>query len=360
MQLLQEGMTGSTLEETGEEKKNEVKAAMDEDDPPMRTVKNWKRPEERIAAERDPTKYVVSPIIGELITISEMSEHMRISLIDPKYKEQKERMFAKIRETTLAHDDEISRNIVGLALTRPDIFGITEEEISNAVKTDIEKKKDEQPKQVIWNGHTGSIGRTVNQAMSQSMGGEDHSEINYNDVRSLPGPSAPPPPRPGVPMLRPLPPPAGLSVNLPHVPTSNIQYSAPTSGGVMVPPLPPAYDDESPINASIWVHESTWYASASCTWILIYTAWCSPTLYTFSSTWYACSTKECRLHPPPPEEAIPPLPEELEPKRQKLDDSALIPEEQCLVQHTGPVRLNISVPNVDEGNLKGQILESCP
>ncbi|MCD7470086.1 hypothetical protein HAX54_009663, partial [Datura stramonium] len=48
----------------------------------------------------------------------------------------------------------ISRNIVGLARTRPDIFGTTEEEVSNAVKAEIEKKM-EEPKQVIWDGHTG-------------------------------------------------------------------------------------------------------------------------------------------------------------------------------------------------------------
>jgi hypothetical protein len=42
----------------------------------------------------------VSPITGELIPIGEMAEHMRISLIDPKYREQKELMMAKIRDTT--------------------------------------------------------------------------------------------------------------------------------------------------------------------------------------------------------------------------------------------------------------------
>ncbi|KAJ8555765.1 hypothetical protein K7X08_013261 [Anisodus acutangulus] len=98
-------------------------------DPPMRIVKDRKRPEERIGAGRDLIKYVVSPISGELVHVNEMSEHMRISLIDPKYNEQKKMMFAKIRETTLAHDDEISRNIVGLARHRPNIFGTTEEEV---------------------------------------------------------------------------------------------------------------------------------------------------------------------------------------------------------------------------------------
>ena len=32
----------------------------------------------------DPTKFVVSPITGELVPIDEMAEHMRISLIDPR------------------------------------------------------------------------------------------------------------------------------------------------------------------------------------------------------------------------------------------------------------------------------------
>ena len=71
----------------------------------------------------DPTKMVVSPITGELIPLSDMEEHMRVSLIDPRWREQREAMISKIRDTTRAADDEIARNLVGLAKTRPDIFG---------------------------------------------------------------------------------------------------------------------------------------------------------------------------------------------------------------------------------------------
>ena len=98
MQLVEEGMRAAQLEEN--EGAAQVKVAGD-DEAPMRIAKNYKRPEERIPAERDPTKFVVSPITGELIPISEMEEHMRISLIDPKYKEQKERMLAKFRRPPL-------------------------------------------------------------------------------------------------------------------------------------------------------------------------------------------------------------------------------------------------------------------
>lgn len=72
-------------------------------------------------------------VAGELIALAEMGEHMRISLIDPKWREQREAMVAKIRDSTAAGDDEITRNLVGLARTRPDIFGSTQEELRNAV-----------------------------------------------------------------------------------------------------------------------------------------------------------------------------------------------------------------------------------
>ncbi|KAJ6919059.1 splicing factor 3A subunit 1 [Populus alba x Populus x berolinensis] len=346
----------------------------------MRIVKNWKRPEERIPAERDPTKFVVSPITGELIPISEMSEHMRISLIDPKYKEQKERMFAKIRETTLAQDDEISRNIVGLARLRPDIFGTTEEEVSNAVKAEIEKKKDEQPKQVIWDGHTGSIGRTANQAMSQN---EDLEAVN-NDVRNLPGPAAPPP-RPGLLTVRPLPPPPGLQLNLPRAPPNTVQYSGPTAGAYLVhpqrpvsipimqpnypppmqmapgqqhimvnrpPPMPPSMSGNP--NVPVPPPPGSEYNSMAVPRSFAPHPVAQPGLHMMPPP---PPLPQGMPPPPPPEDAPPPLPDEPEPKRQRLDDHALVPEDQFLAQHPGLVRVTVSVPNIDEGNLKGQVLE---
>ncbi|KAG5556915.1 hypothetical protein RHGRI_007226 [Rhododendron griersonianum] len=379
VKLVEEGMRAASIEENGEEKKNEMKMPpLEEQEQPMRIVKNWKRPEERIASERDPTKYVVSPITGELIPIIEMSEHMRISLIDPKYKEQKERMFAKLRETTLAQDDEISKNIMGLARTRPDIFGTTEEEVSNAVKAEIEKKKDEQPKQVIWDGHSGSIGRTATQAMSQNPNGED--DPANNELRNLPGPTAPPPLRPGVPSIRPLPPPVGLALNLPRVPP-NVQYSTTNSGAMLMqqplprpppvnmipsirpPPPPPMQlisgqqqflvNRQPPMPPSISVNPPSIPVPPPPG----YTPLSAPRPYV------PLTVPQPGMHmvqpppPPLPEEAPPPLPEEPEPKKQRLDDSVLIPEDQFLAQHPGPVRVTVSVPTVDEGNLKGQVLE---
>ncbi|XP_022137827.1 probable splicing factor 3A subunit 1 isoform X2 [Momordica charantia] len=388
MQLVEEGMRTARLGENDNDK-NDMKVD-EEPEPPMRIVKNWKRPEERVPAERDHTKFVVSPITGELIPINEMSEHMRISLIDPKYKEQKERMFAKIRETTLAQDDEISRNIVGLARTRPDIFGTTEEEVSNAVKAEIEKKKEDQPKQVIWDGHTGSIGRTANQAMSQNLVGEDQNDGTNNDIRNLPGPAALPP-KPGVPSVRPLPPPPGLALNLPSLPP-NAHYSTQISGGLPVPqpqppvismipsvqPPPPAMPGQQPYfmnrppsmpppmsmnapNMGVPPPPGSQFTPMPVPRPFVPLP-APPPMNTMMlpppmpQGIPPPPMPQGSLPPLPPEEAPPPLPDEPEPKRQKLDDSLLMPEEQFLAQHPGPIRITVSVPNLDDGNLKGQVL----
>lgn len=43
--------------------------------------------------------------------------------MSPRWKEQRDAMLSKIRDTTKAQDEEIARNLITLANTRPDIFG---------------------------------------------------------------------------------------------------------------------------------------------------------------------------------------------------------------------------------------------
>ncbi|KAK1393656.1 putative splicing factor 3A subunit 1 [Heracleum sosnowskyi] len=351
---VEEGMRIASPAENGDDKPSEPKLTPMEQDPPMRIVKNYRRPEERILAERDSTEYVVSPITGELILKIEMAEHIRISLIDPKYKEQKERMFAKIRDSTLAQDDEIFKNIMGLARTRPDIFGTTEEEVSSAVKAEIERKKDEKQKQ----------------DMSQNSNGED---INY--VRTLTGPA--PLPRPCKQLIRLFP----LAVNLSR-PLNTVWNSTPTSSGVAPPPPvqcvpvrppPPSMQmnyTQQPLmaNPPPPMHPSI---SANPSSNLLPPKPGSQGMSLRAPQPYAPHLMpQHEMHmvplppmfqaiypPPPPEEDLPLLLKEPEPKRQRLDDSLLIPEDQFLAQYQGPTHINVSVPNIDGANLRGQVLE---
>ncbi|BBN13950.1 hypothetical protein Mp_6g07670 [Marchantia polymorpha subsp. ruderalis] len=379
LQLVEDGMSAASLNE----KSSNDSQPMEDVDPPLRIVKNWKRPEERVPVEKDPTKFVVSPITGELIPINEMAEHMRISLIDPKYKEQKERMMAKLRETTLATDDEISRNIVGLARTRPDIFGTTEEEVSNAVKAEIEKKK-EEPKQVIWDGHTGSISRTANQAMSQTMTLEEQIAAIHRekanltaDGRPLPGPAAPPGPKLAAPPQRPLPPPPGLALNIPRPLQPPNQISSGTTSAPVPPPVqrpailptppirpPSAVPSLPPVNPLLVrpppapIPAPMQPPPSGVPQYPPPPRQFAPVLPPPMAMAPPPPPPSVMPPPPPPDEAPPPPPEEPEPKRQKIDDVQLIPEDQFLAQHPGPVRISVSVPTVEgEGNFKGQTLE---
>lgn len=97
----------------------------------LQVVRDYKRT--TAGQEYDPTEYVVSPLTGELVRHAEMQEHMRIGLIDPKWKEQREAMLAKIKETNKASDPEIMSNLTRLAGTRPDVFGSDVAELSQAL-----------------------------------------------------------------------------------------------------------------------------------------------------------------------------------------------------------------------------------
>ncbi|CAO2174076.1 unnamed protein product [Urochloa humidicola] len=356
MQLVEEGMQAARLAEN--DGGTQVKVAGD-DGAPMRIVKNYKRPEERIPAERDPTKFVVSPITRELIPISEMEEHMRISLIDPKFKEQKERMLAKIKETTLAPDDEISRNIVGLARTRPDIFGTTEEEVSNAVKAEIEKKKDEQPTQVIWDGHSGSIGRAATHALYQPQGGQEQLDVSNVDSRPFPGPA--PLVQPDMPLPRP-PQPLPLS-NVPHFTAPQAPY--PFEPQVMprmylhpqqIPGQPgfrmPSQIGHIPISVPPPPGQTQYMPGPPRPFAMPLPQHMPPIVNSIGIP----QPPAPPLPPQPPAEEQPPLPGEPEPKRQRTDDASLIPAEQFLAQHPGPACVSVSVPNLGEGSLRGQVL----
>ncbi|KAI3800104.1 hypothetical protein L1987_35412 [Smallanthus sonchifolius] len=118
---------GSTLSADGNEKTDlfrpadKIATAFD------RIQKGYERLEESYVVGNT---VVLSPITGELITLNDMSQHLR----DPKYKEQRERVYAKFREITLAQDEKISTSIHGLALICPDVFWTTEEEVFNAIK----------------------------------------------------------------------------------------------------------------------------------------------------------------------------------------------------------------------------------
>lgn len=67
-------------------------------------------------------KFQKCPICGEEISVEDLQEHMRIELLDPKWKENKTRLQEKQRETSLAHNRNIAANLKALSSHMPDVF----------------------------------------------------------------------------------------------------------------------------------------------------------------------------------------------------------------------------------------------
>jgi splicing factor 3A subunit 1 len=211
--------------------------------PGMKIVRDYKKPEVLAAeakaraaagAGADATRFAVSPITGELVAVDAMAEHMRVSLIDPKWKVQKEAMLSKLKGSTTADDDEVAANVLALARTRPDIFGTTDEEVSNALAESIEAKK------VKTQGPTFRGGVPPDDA-SQPSGAPASLRAGLAKMPPPPPPPQrttsvmPPPPAPVAPMPAPPPPALGLQLKA----ASHALPSVAPAAHVPVAPAPP-------------------------------------------------------------------------------------------------------------------------
>ena len=90
-----------------------------------------------------------------------MAEHIRIELLDPKWKDQKEAMEAKTRESNLLHQGaDVARILKNLTGYRSDIFGSEETDIGRK----IGQEEAYAQEKVIWDGHSATIGITTQRA----------------------------------------------------------------------------------------------------------------------------------------------------------------------------------------------------
>ncbi|KAK9807061.1 hypothetical protein WJX72_012308 [[Myrmecia] bisecta] len=350
---------------------------MDMDPGQMKIVRNYQRADPRAAAQES-AKHVVSPITGELVPIEHMAEHMRISLIDPKWKSQRDAMMAKIRETTKASDQEIGANLLRLAGKRPDVFGSTQEEVSSLVQASIaDSKISGGDRPVVWDGETrrGEGLHTQLRAISENKtdlaGKRKEPEVLPPPpmvrpgpmpgslppppaVRLPPGAPGPAPPRPNLPpppimrpqmqppMQRPppqMPPPMQppmqrppMQMGLPPLPGMPMHMQRPQ----MPPPMgqrPPMMVQPPPMQRPL------------------------PPPPQMGMQRPPMSQQGAPM-PAPPMAPPPPVPSsEPEPKRQRTE-FVLQPEEEFLDQHPGPSKVRVLCPEV-EGyeSLQGQLLE---
>lgn len=104
----------------------QVTHQLTEEDSELNIVSNY---QPRLAGTASVTRkneggmMTLDPISGKLVAVSELSEHMRIQLLDPKWREEQRRFTEKQKETNYAEGSSIADSLRQFAQKRGDIFG---------------------------------------------------------------------------------------------------------------------------------------------------------------------------------------------------------------------------------------------
>lgn len=116
---------------------------------------------QKISAE----EYFTSPITGERIPASSVQEHMRISLLDPKWLDQKEKekKEREEQEEALAPGVSIEKQLKTMAEYRRDIFGRGVDETTIGKKIGEEDRRRDEIS--VWDGHSSTVEKTAKNAM---------------------------------------------------------------------------------------------------------------------------------------------------------------------------------------------------
>ncbi|KAE9406457.1 hypothetical protein BT96DRAFT_915412 [Gymnopus androsaceus JB14] len=101
-------------------------------------------------------------ICGQQIAVDELAEHMRIELLDPRWKEQRDNLEArKAQASELQRGANVGSSLRNLARTRVDIFGAEVDEERRKREEEEEREKRKEREKVVWDGHTASKANTL-------------------------------------------------------------------------------------------------------------------------------------------------------------------------------------------------------
>lgn len=107
-------------------------------------------------------KLTTCSICGQQIPVDELQEHMRIELLDPKWKSQRDALEArKAQASELQRGANVVSSLKNLARTRVDIFGAEADEEKRKKEEEEERLRRREREKVVWDGHTASKANTV-------------------------------------------------------------------------------------------------------------------------------------------------------------------------------------------------------
>lgn len=94
--------------------------------------------------------------------MDELQEHMRIELLDPKWKEKRDALEArKAQASELQRGANVVSSLKNLARTRVDIFGAEADEEKRKKEEEEERLRRREREKAVWDGHTASKASTL-------------------------------------------------------------------------------------------------------------------------------------------------------------------------------------------------------
>ncbi|KAJ3767491.1 Pre-mRNA splicing factor PRP21 like protein-domain-containing protein [Lentinula raphanica] len=314
----------------------------------------------KLGSKNAKTAMTTCSICGQQIAVDELQEHMRIELLDPRWKEQRDILEArKAQASELQRGANVVSSLKNLARTRVDIFGAEEDEERRKKEEEEERERRKEREKVVWDGHTASKANTLDKFSTNVNFDEQIAAIHRskglgpqqaNVIGPGIGPSAVPAPLTSLPPPHAsLPPPPQASTN-PAYSTATISSGPQPASAYQTPPvmLPPLHfqgiEATQPFGyqppAAPGMHPSRVAALAAANGVLQSQAGMVRTADQMEGV----------------EDDVPPA------KRQKVNKipgSQLYSEEDWIGMHPHPISLQIQLP-VDstkpEWKLDGQIV----
>ncbi|XP_065187262.1 splicing factor 3A subunit 1-like [Sycon ciliatum] len=328
----------------------------------------------KFAPVKPSTEMLVSPLTGELIPADRMADHMRFGLLDPRWKEQRDKNEEARKNQEEALGGTIEENLKKIAERRTDIFGVGGEEAQIGQKIG-EEEDIGASKKVTWDGHSGSRDMVKESArkevskmsLSEQMAASQKARgILPREEAERIGPHPGPPPMPPVPLSAtqapPLRPPSGsVRTVAPPPPVS----SAASMTGAVRPPAPPAMPLIRPPGPPLMAMPPRMPMGARPP-----PPMGAPPMQRPPMPMPGGPPPPGPPGPPmqpgmaPPRPAAPPPPgmpgpppggppppgvgDEPASKRRPDPEDHLIPEDQFIAQHPGPVTFGVVIPNSSE------------
>lgn len=103
------------------------------------------------------TSYTTCQICGQQVPTDEIQEHMRIELLDPRWKEQRDMLEArKAQSAELQKGADVGASFKALARARVDIFGDQDDEMARQQEQAAQEAYAKEREKNVWDGHAAS------------------------------------------------------------------------------------------------------------------------------------------------------------------------------------------------------------